>query len=49
MQYKSSCMCMQFVRKIPIIKKKKGKQQKKKRNQVIYRLNMGLDAKLKPF
>lgn len=29
--------------------KKKDKQLKKKRNQVIYRLNMGLDAILKPF
>lgn len=48
MQYKSSCMCMQFVERFQQFKKK-DKQQKKKRNQVIYRLNMGLDAILKPF
>lgn len=34
MQYKSSCMCMQFVRKIPTILKKKTNNRKRKETKL---------------
>lgn len=49
MQYKSSCMCMQFVRKIPTILKKKTNNRKRKETKLYTGLIWGWMQYQNPF